>query len=33
MAVKKLAFFQASEAAASKCSVINDVRPGGLQND
>ena len=31
IAVKKLAFLQASEAAALKCSIINTVRPGGLQ--
>ena len=28
---KKMAFLQASKAAASKCSIINFVRPGGLQ--
>ena len=31
IAVKKLAFLQASEASASKCSIINTVRPAGLQ--
>ena len=31
IAIKKLVFLQTSEAAVLKCSIINTVRPGGLQ--